>query len=489
MKKNTIKPLFFIFIDILILLISSFGFRQVNAQDSGWSNPLNLSNTPTNSLLPSLAVDAYGNVHIIWIEEVDPGFSVVLYSRLGNNGWSTPVDIFASNDQGMIDRAILLGDASGKLHILFSRSGIQYSWAYADQAGSALNWLPPETVVQPFTNITHHHAVISSDGGLHLVYDIANGPNSGIYYLSSPDGGITWNESTVIHPNPSPNLMVSQPRIAISKSGGIHVVWETNNYPEAFPPTGIQYSSSTDGKIWEPATPLAVGPYTEPTILALGENEVHIVWSGTDTDRYKFHRYSKNNGNSWTDTWRNTELGGLQGLPDLVADSLGRIYWLKVGTIFGMPVSSGQIQDSLHENVFVNGTWEPGQVLLPSSYAYQNQMNVTAVVAKGNELHTAVMNPLGIEGNDYQFDIYYLRKKLDSPEITISPVATITPTSQPTQTTTAEQTIEQETVLSASSHSPRGLRLSSMEIIFFSVVPAIFLVIVVVAVKLMRKSR
>lgn len=490
MKISCIRRSFIFWIGfILLFFVAAFFSMSGKAQDTGWSNPINLSNTPTDSLYPSLAVDAFGNVHITWIEEVEPGFTVVLYSRLDEDGWSTPVDIFASSDAGQIDRAILLGDSKGKLHIFYNLNGIQYSWAYADQAGSAQNWTPPETVVLPINNMTYHHAVSPVDGSLHLVYDIAFGPNSGIYYLYSPDNGETWSDTAIIYRNTSPNQLVSQPIVSVSKSGKIHVVWDKSDYPETFPPTGILYSSSIDGKIWEPEISLAEGPYTEPTALAVGENEVHVVWSGTDIDRFKFHRYSKDDGITWTDTWRNTELGGLQGLPALVSDSLNNIYWLKVGTIFDMPVSYGQIQDSLHENKFIDGAWGPGQVLLPSSYSFQNQMNVSAVIAKGNELHTVVMNPRGIEGGGYQFDIYYLRKNVDAPEINTQPVLLDNPIPQTILPPTLEQSEIPILSNSPSFSTERRLPISSMSLIIISTIPALAIVFFVLLMNLWRKTR
>jgi hypothetical protein len=480
-------------IQVLSILIISWGviliFARGNAQESGWSNPLNLSNTPTNSSLPSLAADSFGNVHIVWIEEVEPGFTVVLYSRLDKDRWSVPVDIFSTNNEGTVNNPLLLADSTGKLHIFFSRNGIQYSWVYADQAGSALNWQPVDTVVRPLTNITAPDAVISPDNAIHLVYGISNGTNSGIYYLHSRDEGETWEDAIPVFTNVSANQAVNQPKIAVSETNKVHVIWSQSNYPETFPPTGIQYASNSDGKEFSTPTLLASGPYIDPAILAAKDGELHVVWSGTDTDRFKFHRYSKDDGETWTDTWRNPDLGGLQGLPDLVADSLGRIYWLKVGTIFDMVVGIGQNQDSLHENIFNDGSWSPGQVLLPSSYLQQNQMYVTALIARGNELHTAVMNPLGAGNGDYQFEIYYMNKKLDAPEIQ-SGVPTMLP-AEPAQdqTPTPVNTPEIQPSTLPQTSSNRGLPLDTMSVIILSVLPAFLLVLVVSSIYLVRKTR
>ena len=41
------------------------------AQSGGWSEPLNISNTPGNSRYQEIAADAWGNVHVVWSEDED----------------------------------------------------------------------------------------------------------------------------------------------------------------------------------------------------------------------------------------------------------------------------------------------------------------------------------------------------------------------------------------------------------------------------------
>ncbi len=415
-----------VFLIVWLLSCSFLLSLKALAQEGGWSSPINISNSPGTSSSPSLAVDAWGNVHLVWIEEIEPDDVVVMYTTLHENGWSEPIDIFASSRYDPIQNVQLMGDSRGNLHILHAWQGIQYSKAFAPEAGSARNWLSPVMLVPPENYQTNPHATITSDDQIHLVYAIEVGTRSGVYYLHSADGGEEWDEPIPVYLNPTANLRVSGPRIAVDGKDQVHVVWVETNYPETFPPLGIRYASSPDGSTWNEPRPLADGPYSDLEILAIGDNDLHVVWSGTATDRYKFHSWSQDAGKTWTDPWRNSELGGLQGLPALVADSIGRIYWLKVGTVFNMPDGAFPNNDSLHENIFENGDWSAGTILLNGSTSIQNQTNVTALVSNGNQLHTAVINPLPTTDDDYQFDIFYLKKTLDAPFNTITPLPSTT---------------------------------------------------------------
>ncbi len=406
------------------------------AQDEGWSNPINISNSPGNSSFPSLAVDSAGNVHLVWIEEVEAELPIVLYTSLQEGTWSESIDIFASGSYDPIQNVQLLGDSQGNLHIFLTWKGIQYSKANASEAGSARSWLPPELLVPPTNYQTSPHVTITTDDQIHLVYAIEVGAGSGVYYMHSTDDGENWDDPIPVFLNSSPNLRVTGPRIAVVGQGQVHVVWVETNYPETFPPLGIRYASSPDGSTWSEPRSLADGPYSDLEILVVGESDLHVVWSGTTPDRYKFYAWSKDTGNTWTDAWRNSELGGYQGSPALAADSLGRIYWLKVGTVYGLPDGTYANKDSLHENIFVNGIWSNGTVLLNGETNIQNQMNVTAVILNGNQLHTAVMNPLPITDKQYQFDIFYLSKSLDAPAILPQPQPTATAIDPPEQTPT-----------------------------------------------------
>lgn len=388
-----------------------------NGQGTGWSTPLNVSNSITNSSSPSLAADPAGNVHLTWVEELEDGASIIMYCQIIGGGCTTPIDILASQGISGMSQPDLISDSKGYLHIAYLASGIIYSSAYAPLAGSAANWKQPQ-ILFPATNyMSAPSLTVGSDDALYLVFAIQIGSKSGIYFQMSEDSGKNWTEAAYLYQNLAANRMVNKPRIAVDTSGKLHVVWMEANYPETYPPIGIRYASSLDGIVWSEPISLADGPYDDPEVIAYGDDEIHVVWSGTNVDRYKFHRWSKDGGGNWLNIWRNETLGGLQGYPALVEDGDGKLHWFLVGTVFDLNPGPGITADSLYHAVFSQGKWITEEIVLLASIGEQNMKDVSAIIALGNQLHVAVANPIRAAGSTYQFDIYHINMVLDSPAL------------------------------------------------------------------------
>ena len=255
----------------------------------------------------------------------------------------------------------------------------------------AQSWSPPVALEYIQDNIGRPHLQINSVGVLHLVYPILLGSESGIYYMKSSDGGFNWSDPTRIYKNKRADRAIDMPRLAVGASadGRLHVVWVEFDYPETFPPIGIRYSSSSDGgETWSEATSLADGPYSFPGVITRGADEVHVVYSGTGGDRYKFHRWSADGGATWEDVFRNTEVGGYQGLPALFVDGNQTLHWLTSATIFSIQA------DALYHTEWKDGIWQPGEVVMQAEAVGQNQGDVAAAISLGNELHVVNEFPL-----------------------------------------------------------------------------------------------
>jgi len=369
---------------------------------TGWSRPVNLSNSQTLSIYPSIAADPAGGIHVIW-SEGNGQDDVIYYTRWEDGRWTKPVDILLNPDGGAASYPVMVADDRGYLHVVWKGGAtIYYSRAYAPAAGSARNWSTPQPLTFPYSYLNFPDLALTPDGILHLVYSEQIGPASGIYYLRSTGHGEKWTTPTAVYQNSRADRLVDKARIAAGPDGILHVVWVETRYPETFPPLGIRYARSEDqGATWDGPVTLADGPYDDPDILALGQ-EVHVVYSGTAEDRYKFHRWSSDGGKTWSEAWRNPEVGGLLGWPALVADG-ETLHWLQAGSIFAIGT------DGLYETTRTGGTWSPGQVPFSNTCGCgQNMANVSAVMV-GKELHVVISAPLAREEGGWQMDIFYLR--------------------------------------------------------------------------------
>lgn len=465
--------------------------------DPAWSEPANLSNSSTNSSFPSLAVDPAGGVHIIWSEGTERS-SVLFYSHLLGENWSTPIDVLVTPGEGPAVQPVLKADSEGYLHAVWIGWGTVYhSSAYAPLAGTAHGWSEPKplSAESPYTSMPD--LAVDPADNLYVVYAELIGSTSGIHCVRSTDHGDTWQVSVAIYQNTASSRMVDRARIASGPDGRLHVVWVEFNYPETFPPIGIRYSYSTDGGAsWSQPIPLADGPYDYPGIVSLAGSKVHVVWSGTSADRFKFHRWSPDGGRSWSDTWRNLDVGGYQGWPALAVDGNQNLHWLQVGTV-------ARVGDSLYYNVWNGSEWSPGEVLLPPTASGQNATNVSAAIALGNELHVVVQSPLNTAKASWQYEVFYVHRHLDAAGRPAQPLPTLTPKPSPTDmpfpsppatedigpsATLVESTLLPTAVPSVPAKPAALPSIDSTTLTAIGVLPAL-LVVVIVAVVILRRRR
>lgn len=416
---------------LLALLFFSSGQPAAGQQSArGWSAPRNLSNSETQSDYPSLAVDPAGGVHVVWQEEAGDGRIFIRYAGLKDGAWTPANDIITSPDSQVADYPSLAADSQGYLHLAWRGDAtLYYSRAYALLAGSAQNWSEPAALEYTQNYIGRPYLIGDAQDRLHLVYPIIIGGNSGIYYQASSDGGRNWSEPVAIYKNNRADRTISLPRLAIDPDGALHAVWVEAGYPESFPALGLRYAASRDsGQTWSEPVSLADGPYDSPQIVAgprsaPGKAIIHLVYSGTAGDRYKFHRWSADGGRTWEAPFRNTEVGGLQGLPALAFDSNQVLHWLTSASIFNIR------NDGLYHIEWQDGDWHASEILMRNQASEQNLQDVAAATVLGNELHVVVQFPLNSanQPSGWQNEIFYLRKDLASPRLPASTLPAPTP--------------------------------------------------------------
>lgn len=475
----------------LLLLLGLYPHSgQGQEKSPQWGEAVNVSHSPNPSDAPSLAVDPSGRVHIVWAETVD-GNTLIYYSTSEDgDSWTTPLDILLTPGGGPAYIPVLKADGEGYLHVVWRGGGsVYYSYAYAPAAASAHAWSEPQPISPAGHSPDFPDLAIDEQNALHVLYAHPVGNESGIYYLHSPGRAQPWFPATTVYVNPSEDRMVDKPRLAVAPDGTIHAVWAEYDYPNTFPPKGIRYARSTDGgKTWSQAISLADGPYDDPAIAVRGTREVHVVWSGTASDRFKFHRWSADGGQTWLEMWRNTEVGGLLGWPALVVDEGQSLHWLQSGSVFALSV------DGLYHNLW-NGTgWFSGTLLLPGVAHGQNPGSVSAAVGLGNELHVAVQYPLDLPAGGWQMEIFYLHGRLVAPSRPplLLPPPTPLPTLTPTATSLPEETPTPWPSLPPETPEPRGSLLlpsDPLPTLVIGVFPVLLLLGAVVLIYQYRRRR
>src|SRR5262245_9442227 len=125
----------------LVALLFSAAPAHVAAQGGGWAAPTEVSGTTDSSWFPDIAVDASGDVHIVWAsgiahgEEQQNQVDLLLYRSLKDGRWSKTNDIVNPGTGGFASRSSITTGRDGMVHLLVrSQMRIDYLHAPLDQA-------------------------------------------------------------------------------------------------------------------------------------------------------------------------------------------------------------------------------------------------------------------------------------------------------------------------------------------------------------------
>jgi hypothetical protein len=284
------------------LLLSASG--QTLAQEGGWSTPVMISTNTISSWFPDVAVDAWGQPHVVWNSgrPAEPvRMDLLMYSTLADEAWLEPNDIALTAYGGYTVRPAVAVDSAGTLHVTFrGEVTVYYTRAPVAEAWSASAWTPRR--------------------GL-------SGAGNGTAYYSD---------------------------VAADEQGDIHVVWNEGVYAGVgerwlwfgTPRGGALY----DGHEWRLQEPEAGLGNRE--VYAIIEDDAGVQWFGTDEGVYRF------DGGTWQ---RFTVHDGLvnQKVNCLVQDLDGRLWF---GTDGGISRYEEKAQRD-EWNIYTTQSGLPGNVV------------------------------------------------------------------------------------------------------------------------------
>jgi hypothetical protein len=284
---------------------------------------------------PIPVIDPWGRLHLLWADA--EGY--IWYSRLGDDGWTPPVDVVGNpgnNPASGLDAAV---DAAGRLHLIW-RDGntgapLYYSSVDVRQADNARAWSVPFEVAPVALGAA---IALAPAGRIHVVYTPFEEGVSFAHITS--DDGVAWTAPSLA-PGRLSTRFTGGPHIelAIDGAGTLHVVWNSQAYPAGYPEHAVFYQRSADGgQSWsEPYDPDPLPPEVDADAesafknklinVAIGpRGDVHLTWH--QYTGYRFHRWSEDGGL----TWRESEsifpdMGpAFNGVVDMAFDSSGAMH-------------------------------------------------------------------------------------------------------------------------------------------------------------------
>lgn len=435
-----IKPVTFlislVFAVVFLLLMNSRTLAQFEI-GAGWSEPLNLSDSPYNfSGQPAVVADDYGGVHVFWSESMGEDQeseavafqlgNTILYRRLKDGIWSDAIDIFYGANSRLEDPWAAI-DNEGVLHLVWLQNGgLRYSYAPVLDADKVRSWALPVIISRGWVGQAR---LMNVDGQILVVYSLIAGDNAGLYTVQAGESDLPlptqiWTSSQ--------GLVPQDISVALDGKGRLHAVWSITQPPNVAA-LSVYYSKSEDGGAsWSEARLVADSSseqdslqHASPWVAAHGEDEIHLQWAqGEQT--YRWHQMSKDGGKTWGRPY--------QIWDDLISqtrslavgeDSDGRLYWADV---LRFPNGAYLIQWTGRE-------WQRPELFF-SIFPLRNDVleyrinvhGIRMVIANGNELHVVFKD-------QDRGEVWYMHRTL--PARSIPPIAMPVATSQPSPTPTS----------------------------------------------------
>jgi hypothetical protein len=435
-------------------LLLGMPWRLWAQEPSGWSPPVNLSESHTASYYPDVAVDSAGHVYVVWGEyspDQEGRPDMLMVQMWDGQTWSTPNDIAVGGHLPQI--AV---DSQGRLHVIRIANGLEYKRAWAQEDPSnAESWTPGQDL--SFRDPYWPDMVIDGQDRIHVafndtwVYDedrvidkerlCATGCR-GIFYTRSMDGGDSWSDPIQLD---TPMIDAETPRLAVDRLGNVYTVWTDTTADEGS--IGISFSYSTDGgETWSPPREVATGDeaYGWPQLAVDSVGAIHVVWYYQYSSNVGYVR-SLDGGESWSQVERlRLPLGGAYSF-GLAMDSADNLHLVVPSKIDGPPGVSHLVRP-------------PGREWLPPTSISRNpcsaaSADVELVISEGNHLHAVWYDrpecELGWIGPSGRGEVFYSDFVSDAPHIAPRPLppmptatatATVVPPPQvpsPTPTATA----------------------------------------------------
>lgn len=345
---------------------------------------------------PILLPDGANSIHAFWIQSdaSAPGSPnrTISYARQEGGQWTPPETVLGSPD-GITQQptAVLTPDARLLAAWVGGQTGQVYlSFANVGQAGIGTAWAEPQPITSAQLPATSPELTIDTQGTIYLTYAVPLNESRGIYFMRSTDGGATWSNPVFVFDAAKAGwAMADNPRLAVSASGHLHMVFTRYTIPGSAGPLGLYYTRSQDGGItWSPAQPVVEKPVIWSQVAAVGDKTVHRIWQELSSGRTTlWQEQSLDGGQSWTRIAPVSIFGETVGAPTLAVDTAGRLHLFQVvdKETSGMAPQIFALQHWIYD--YIN--WVPEQSLDIGSTLSSDFKNFTATVTPGGELGVA----------------------------------------------------------------------------------------------------
>ncbi len=296
--------------------------KSVNG-GAAWTASQRLTSTAGVSKNPAIAIDAWGNIHVVW-QDSTPGNSEIYYKKSTNGAATWTANTRLTSNSGASEYPAIAVNSAGHLYVVWQDSTPGNSEIYYKKsANNGDTWTASQRLTTT-SGISEYPAIaINSSGHINVAWHDSTSGNYEIYYKKSVNGGAAWtaNKRLTYTSGISKN-----PAIAVNSSGHLHLFWEDNtpgNYE-------IYYKKSVNGgDTWSANQRLTftAGVSEAPSIAVDSSNNLHVVWMDTTPGNSEiYYKNSTNGGTTWAANQRLTSNAGASLDPAVAADPSDHLY-------------------------------------------------------------------------------------------------------------------------------------------------------------------
>ncbi len=256
-----------------------------------WSQPTRLTHASGDSFTPAIAVYKE-TIHVVWSDERDGNFEIYYKKSLDNGVTWDEEDTKLSNTSGRSLLPSVATDSLGNVHVVWQeREGDGHTLYYRKSLDGGNIWLDGKKIIENPT-------VGPAGGGPHIAVDFKNNLQvvwadirsrsavfEEIFYKKSIDSGYTWTDDVNItqHAYDTDSWM---PGLALDLNDNLYLVWSGTNRTENSNDLYYQVISDCEENL-SSATRLTYvinGSRMKPEMAIDDNNILHLVWYDQRTD-------------------------------------------------------------------------------------------------------------------------------------------------------------------------------------------------------------
>jgi len=319
-----------------ICLIPLFALAAASsAVEVTWDTIVRLTTNPASQVTGyssqhSIAVDAAGNVHVVWLDQRNVPYQV-WYRRYdaGTSTWQA--ETVLTSRQANCFRPGIGCDSAGNVHLAWHVESFQGTGIWAKRYNAATHYWRADTLIDS-TSTSHpqqYPSVACVPGTGDATFAWYGSPDTGIFpqvFLRERHATTGWDSAVQVSEAPTDHDQVS---VAAGGNGDIAVVWIGKDFGGDYFQVFCRRRVGADWQGVECVSdmPLGLNQYA-PSVTFSPDGAVHAVWYGRtlNSGYYQvFHRMRGNGG--WSDI---DSIGGMpqyqQQHPSIASDAAGRCH-------------------------------------------------------------------------------------------------------------------------------------------------------------------